>query len=77
MTRIKRRRVLNWGRRLGGSTLDTSNPDQADEAYPVLQLIEPDSGQITLVDVTPINRTRNCHNFSLEAPEFFTTCFCD
>ena len=26
---------------------------------------------VTLVDVTPVNRTRNFHNFSLETPEFF------
>ena len=33
--------------------------------------MDPDSTLITLVDVTPINRTRNFHNFSLETPEFF------
>ncbi len=36
--------------------------------------IEPNLGpggeRITLVDVTPVNRTRNFHNFSLETPEF-------
>ena len=35
------------------------------------ELVEPDSKLITLVDVTPVNRTRNFHNFSLETPEFF------
>ena len=35
-------------------------------AYPAL---------ITLIDVTPINRTRNFHNFSLETPEFFDDLF--
>lgn len=64
-------RILNRGRRLGESTVDTLNPDQFEEAASVLQLIEPDSTLITLVDVTPINRTRNFHNFSLETPEFF------
>jgi len=28
-----------------------------------------------LVDVTPVNRTRNFHNFSLETPEFFDDLF--
>ena len=37
----------------------------------MLQLLEPGSALITLIDVTPINRTRNFHNFSLETPEFF------
>ncbi len=64
-------RVLNLGRRLGESTVDTSNPDQTDEAHSMLKLMEPDQQLITLVDVTPINRTRNFHNFSLETPEFF------
>jgi len=27
------------------------------------------------VDVTPVNRTRNFHNFSLETPEFFDDLF--
>ena len=30
---------------------------------------------VTLVDVTPVNRTRNFHNFSLETPEFFDDLF--
>jgi esterase/lipase superfamily enzyme len=64
-------RIINRGRRLGESTVDTLNPDQFEEAASVLQLIEPDSDIITLVDVTPINRTRNFHNFNLETPEFF------
>ena len=64
-------RIINRGRRLGESTVDTLNPDQFEEAASVLQLIEPDSDLISLVDVTPINRTRNFHNFNLETPEFF------
>jgi len=35
------------------------------------ELTEPGNDLITLVDVTPVNRTRNFHNFSLETPEFF------
>jgi hypothetical protein len=34
-------------------------------------LIEPGSDQITLIDVTPVNRTINFHNFYLESPEVF------
>ena len=28
-----------------------------------------------VLDVTPVNRTRNFHNFSLETPEFFDDLF--
>ena len=61
-------RIINRGRRLGESTL---SPDQLEEAVRVANLVEPGSGLIALVDVTPVNRTRNFHNFSLETPEFF------
>jgi len=64
-------RVLNRSRRLGESTVDTRNPDQRQEAEKTLELVEPDSERVTLIDVTPVNRTRNFHNFSLETPEFF------
>ena len=30
---------------------------------------------VNLVDVTPVNRTRNFHNFSLETPEFFNDLY--
>jgi esterase/lipase superfamily enzyme len=61
-------RVINRGTRLGESTLST---DQLAEAESLSRLVEPDSDLIRLVDVTPVNRTRNFHNFSLETPEFF------
>ena len=64
-------RIINRGRRRGESTLNIRNPDQFEEASRVSELVEPDSELITLVDVTPVNRTRNFHNFSLETPEFF------
>ena len=64
-------RVLNRGRRLGESTVDPSNPDQWDEAASAFELVTPGSDQVTLIDITPVNRTRNFHNFSLETPEFF------
>ncbi len=61
-------RIVNRARRAGESTL---GPDQLEEAVRVAELVEPDSELVTLVDVTPVNRTRNFHNFSLETPEFF------
>ncbi len=64
-------RIINRGLRLGESTLRPENPAQAEEATALARLIEPNSERIALVDVTPVNRTRNFHNFSLETPEFF------
>ena len=61
-------RIVNRGRRAGESTL---SPDQLDEAIALSGLVEASDGRIRLVDVTPVNRTRNFHNFSLETPEFF------
>ena len=37
----------------------------------ISHLVDPDSDLISLVDVTPVNRTRNFHNFSLETPEYY------
>ena len=65
-------RLINRGARRGESTL---SPDQFDEAVRVADLVDPDSDLVTLVDVTPVNRTRNFHNFSLETPEFFDDLF--
>ena len=64
-------RVINRGRRLGESTLNPGNPGQVKQAESFYQLLEPDNDQLVLVDVTPVNRTRNFHNFSLETPEYF------
>ena len=61
-------RIVNRDARRGESTL---SPDMLDEANRVSALIEPGEDLIDLVDVTPVNRTRNFHNFSLETPEFF------
>jgi esterase/lipase superfamily enzyme len=68
-------RILNRERRLGESTVDPRNPDQSEEAARAFDLVEPDSDLVALVDVTPVNRTRNFHNFSLETPEFFDDLF--
>lgn len=65
-------RLINRDTRLGESTV---GPDQLGEAVKVAGLIEPDSDLVSLVDVTPVNRTRNFHNFSLETPEFFDDLF--
>lgn len=64
-------RIINRGRRLGESTVDPSNPDQWDEAAAAFELVTPGNEQVSLIDITPVNRTRNFHNFSLETPEFF------
>jgi esterase/lipase superfamily enzyme len=68
-------RIVNRQRRLGTNPPDILNPDQSQAATDILELVEPDKRNITLVDVTPVNRTRNFHNFSLETPEFFDDLF--
>ncbi len=65
-------RIINREKRGGESTL---TPDQLEEAVRLSELIEPENERFTLVDVTPVNRTRNFHNFSLETPEFFDDLF--
>ncbi len=65
-------RIINRDPRLGESTLD---PDISEHAERFSDLIDRDSNLVTLVDVTPVNRTRNFHNFSLETPEFFDDLF--
>ncbi len=64
-------RLINRGQRLGESTLEPGNPDQSEETAGFLNMLEGGDDRLTLVDVTPVNRTRNFHNFSLETPEFF------
>jgi esterase/lipase superfamily enzyme len=68
-------RLINRGLRLGESTLDPANPGQVQPAIQYSKLLEPGSDRLALVDVTPVNRTRNFHNFSLETPEFFDDLF--
>jgi len=65
-------RLVNRTARRGESTL---TPDQIEEAVLITEMINPDDDVIALVDVTPVNRTRNFHNFSLETPEFFDDLF--
>jgi esterase/lipase superfamily enzyme len=68
-------RVINRGQRLGEATLDPRNPGQIEETANLYKLLEKGNDNLVLVDVTPVNRTRNFHNFSLETPEFFDDLF--
>jgi Alpha/beta hydrolase of unknown function (DUF900) len=68
-------RVINRGMRLGQSTLSKADAELIDEVDSLLELVEPDSDRVSLIDVTPVNRTRNFHNFSLEVPEYFDDIF--
>ena len=65
-------RLVNRGARGGESTL---SPDQFEEASRISELMQPGDRVVDLVDVTPVNRTRNFHNFSLETPEYFDDLF--
>lgn len=60
-------RLLNGGRRLGESSL---RPWQAGRNLRVID-DDPNESPVLVIDVTPVNRTRNFHNFSLETPEFY------
>jgi esterase/lipase superfamily enzyme len=64
-------RLLNRSPRRGESTL---NPRLSQTAPQVIDH-DPNAERINVVDVTPVNRTRNFHNFSLETPEFFDDLF--
>jgi len=61
-------RLINREKRAGESTL---SPDMLDEAVMISRLVDPGSDLISIIDVTPVNRTRNFHNFSLETPEYY------
>lgn len=68
-------RVINRERRLGQSTLYKPDAELVDEVEGLLDLLDPDDTRVSLVDATPVNRTRNFHNFSLEVPEYFDDVF--
>jgi esterase/lipase superfamily enzyme len=68
-------RFVNLQRRLGQSTLDKSDAELIDEIEQLLDIVDSENGRVALVDVTPVNRTRNFHNFSLEVPEYFDDMF--
>ncbi len=65
-------RLISGEARAGESTV---SPDQLAEAVELARLIERGDDLVTLVDVTPVNRTRNFHNFYVESPEFFDDLF--
>jgi esterase/lipase superfamily enzyme len=68
-------RLINRARRLGESTLSKEDAEVLDSAEAGFELVEAGSDRVSLVDVTPVNRTRNFHNFSLEVPEYFDDIF--
>ena len=68
-------RLINRGLRLGESTLNPGNPGQVQQTERISELLKAGDDSLVLVDVTPVNRTRNFHNFSLETPEFFDDLF--
>jgi esterase/lipase superfamily enzyme len=64
-------RLVNRERRLGESTLAVDQAEMLDSVAGLFDLVAPGDDRVALVDVTPVNRTRNFHNFSLEVPEYF------
>lgn len=68
-------RLINREHRLGESTFDPRDLDQVQVAASFADLLEPGEERLALVDVTPVNRTRNFHNFGLETPEFYDDLF--
>lgn len=68
-------RIVNRARRLGESTLSKEDAELLDAAEGAFELVSPGSDRVSLIDVTPVNRTRNFHNFSLEVPEYFDDIF--
>lgn len=59
--------LLNRGRRLGQTSM---RPTDINRSLRVVDH-DPEKGEVVVVDVTAVNRTRNFHNFSLETPEFY------
>jgi len=68
-------RLINRARRLGESSLSKEDTELLDTVEAAFELVEPGNDRVSLVDVTPINRTRNFHNFSLEVSEYFDDIF--
>jgi esterase/lipase superfamily enzyme len=68
-------RLIDHSMPLGESKPDPANPSQAQQALRLADLIDPGDKGLVLVDVTPVNRTRNFHNISLETPELFDDLF--
>ncbi len=72
---------LNRGRRLGRTAEVAIPPENRSEAYEfeeaveLLDLQKKGVRNISVVDATPINRTRNLHHFFTDSPEFFDDLF--
>jgi esterase/lipase superfamily enzyme len=68
---------LNRGRRLGRKAQVMMPPEtrsseyEFEEATELLELEAKGMNNISIVDATPINRTRNLHHFFTDSPEFF------
>lgn len=68
---------LNRGRRLGRKAQVLVPPEKRpseyefEEALELLELQAKGARNISIVDATPINRTRNLHHFFTDSPEFF------
>lgn len=72
---------LNRGRRLGRTAEIAVPPEnrsgeyEFEEAAELLDLQTKGAKNISIVDATPINRTRNLHHFFTDSPEFFDDLF--
>jgi esterase/lipase superfamily enzyme len=62
---------LNRGRRLGRMADVMEPQNEYDQANELLDLQKEGVRNITVVDATPINRTRNLHHFFTDSGEFF------
>lgn len=68
---------INGSRRLGRTAEITVPPEDRSDAYEfeeameLLDLQVKGAKEISIVDATPINRTRNLHHFFTDSPEFF------
>jgi esterase/lipase superfamily enzyme len=68
---------INGGRRLGRSREITLPPEDRSDAYEfeeameLLDLQAKGAKEVSIMDATPINRTRNLHHFFTDSSEFF------
>jgi len=68
---------INRGRRLGRLAEitvppeDRTEPYEFEEAQELLDLQAKGLSELSMVDATPVNRTRNLHHFFTDSPEFF------
>lgn len=62
---------INQDKRLGRQAVKAQEQEQFEEAKDLLYLKSLEPGKITIIDVTPINKTSYGHGYFLEAPEFY------